>query len=114
MMTNSRPSPRREDWATAERNWKGLTREQRRKILELSRAGLLHPDPRVAEIAYRWAVMKVYVGERNTLAKPIVAIPMALITLPLGGGTGGQSILYWKTIRAARRIVAATEEANRK
>jgi hypothetical protein len=108
-MAYGQPSFRREDWRTAEKRWRELSGRERREAIRLSRKDRIHPDPRVAEIAYRWAVMKVYVGERNVVAKPIVAIPVALITLPLGGGTGGALINYWRTVRAARRIVAATE-----
>jgi hypothetical protein len=61
----------------------------------------------VAEIAYRWARAKVYAGEHNILAKPSVAIPMALAVLPFGGS--GAIVQYWKTLNAARRIVRASE-----
>jgi hypothetical protein len=79
----------------------------------LSKEGRVHPDPEVAETAYRWAVIQVHVGERNFLAKPSAAIPTALITLPLFGGTAGATIQYWKRVRMARRIVAVTEKSRK-
>jgi hypothetical protein len=61
----------------------------------------------VAEIAYRRATAQVRAGESNILAKPVVAVPMALICLPFGGS--GAIIQYWKRIRAARRVMTVSE-----
>jgi hypothetical protein len=105
--TGNDPTLPLEDLRTAEERWRKLPRHQRREVLRLSRQGRVHPDRRVAEIAYRWARAKVYAGEHNILAKPSVAIPMALAVLPFGGS--GAIVQYWKTLNAARRIVRASE-----
>jgi hypothetical protein len=104
---------RTEDLKRAERKWRGLTRSQRKEVLRLSKRGQIHPDKPVADVAYQWASIKVHVGERNVMAKPAVAVPLALIMLlvPGGGGWAGGTIQYWKTLRAARRIVQATERS---
>jgi hypothetical protein len=97
-------------WEAADKKWWALPGRRRKEVSRLSKEGRVHYDPEVAQIAYRWAVMQVQVGERNFLTKPAVAIPMALITLPFGGGTAGMTILYWKRVRFARRVVAVTEK----
>ena len=93
--------------------WRGLRRDQRREVLRLARQGDVHPDPAVADFAYLWALLKSYVGEWNAMAKPDLAVPLALIMLlvPGGGGWAGGTIQYWKTLRAARRVVQATENS---
>ena len=106
---NDQRSFRPEDLLTAERRWKDLPHRERKEVLRLSREGRVHPDPRVEEIAFRWATAKVHAGENNVLAKPIVAIPMALAGLLLGGS--GAIVQYWKLLRAARRVVEVTNKA---
>lgn len=98
------------DLRLAEKRWRELRREQRHEVSVLSKQGRVHPDPKVADTAYRWAVAKVEAGERNTLAKPIFLIPLAVLSAPLGNAGGG-FIQYWKTLRFARRIVAVTESS---
>ena len=67
----------------------------------------------VAETAYQWALIKCYAGERSPMANPAVSVPLGLIMLlvPGGGGWAGGAIQYWKTLRAARRVVLATERS---
>ena len=112
-MNNAGPSFSEADWKAVQKRWWGLPLRQRREVSRLSKEGRVHPDPEVAETAYRWAVIQVHVGERNFLAKPSVSIPTALITLPLFGGTAGATIQYWKRVRMARRIVAVTEKSRK-
>jgi hypothetical protein len=80
-------------WDRVQKQWWGLPHRKRREVSRLSKQGKVHPQPEVAEIAYRWAVMQVSLGDRNFLAKRRVAIPLAVITLSLGGGSAGASIL---------------------
>lgn len=96
---------------TAERAWRELTRNQRSEVLCLAKHDQMHPDQHVADIAYRWALLKAEAGEKNFRARPTVAVPVALFMLvvPGGGGWAGGTVRYWKTLRAARRIVRATE-----
>ena len=112
-MNNAGPSFSEATWKAVQKSWWGLSLRQRREVSRLSKEGRVHPDPEVAETAYRWAVIQVHVGERNFLAKPSAAIPTALITLPLFGGTAGATIQYWKRVRMARRIVAVTEKSRK-
>lgn len=96
---------------TAEKSWRNLTRAQRGEVLRLAKHDQIHPDRQVADVAYRWASLKVAAGEGNFMAKPAFAVPVAVIMLlvPGGGGWAGGTVQYWKALRAARRIVQAAE-----
>jgi hypothetical protein len=52
-MTYGRSQPLGEDLRAAEKEWKRLGKARRKEVLRLSKHGEVHPDPRVAEIAYR-------------------------------------------------------------
>jgi hypothetical protein len=109
-MRDADPSFSVAQWETARKGWSALPWREQRRVSRLSKRGQLHPDPVIAETAYRWAVIRVHIAERDAISRPVAAILLAIVTLPLYGGTAGISIQSWRTVRMARRIVAVTEK----
>ena len=86
--------------------WHGLSGKKQREVLRAARRRQEHPEPEVAEAAYRWAEEVLRPEER--VRNGVWGVLVAFIDSTAGGGWFGMGIAER---RAAKRILRARAAA---